>query len=268
MPESVDAIYLERCIVNSGSGMVVWDNVLEKALSGGNASTGNLDIYGFPLNRRIIFRNGQEARYDVADSVIVYGNSQRASDLWIFQYFADRMANADGAVDVNINSQKTMPIIPTTQDQQLTIENLYNDIISNIPYALVEQDTVNVDALKNALQFDNRKSFTSDLITATQREIWNRFLTFIGVNNVNIEKKERTNVPEIDSNLDEIYIMRRDRLNCREQAAEVMNRKFGWDVEVDYYHKIGEGGAYGALYGGSADDLRTDVSESTPGSEY
>lgn len=265
LPKSVDAIYLEKCIV-AGSGIVVKDDILGKIVCGKNTSVGDLDIYGFPMDRRVVFRNGVEMRCEVDNSVIVYGNSMRMSDLYTFQYLAKRMANIDCAVDVNINTQKTMPIIPTTQDQALTIQNLYSDVINNIPYALVEQNTVDVEAFKSALLFDNRKSYTADLMTSTQRELWNRILTYVGVNNVNIEKKERTITPEINSNLDEIFYMRKDRLNARKQAAEVMSRKFGLSVTVDYAQPKEGSGIYGTLYGTGKNDSGASVSGQTPGS--
>lgn len=271
LPKSIDPVYLENCLNRTGSAIVVNDPVLGMGLGGQNASVGNIDIYGYPEDRRVIFMNGVNASYSQDESVIIYNNSMRMADIGFFEMTAERMANIDSAVDINMNSQKTMPIIPTTQAQQLTIENLYSGLVSNLPYTLVDANGIDVEAFKNALVFDNRKSFTADLMIQTQREIWNRFLTFAGVNNLNVEKRERTNVPEVNSNLDEILFMRRDRLNARQRAADLMNEKFGWNVKVRYYSEVSEEGGMmnGNLYDNSAgyrDTVLDDTQSRTGGS--
>lgn len=259
LPESCDPIYLENALSTAGSAIMVRDSIVDDYFVGQNGSTGRIDIYGYPEDRRVIFLNGQSANYSQEDSVIVYNNSRRSSDLWIFQEIAKTLADMDSAIRVNMQSQKTMPIIPATQEQALTIENVYNDIQNNIPYVIVDGNSLDVEKLKSALQFNNRQSFTADLMIQVQREIWNRFLTYVGINNVNVEKRERTNIPEINSNLDEILVMRRNRLNARERAAALMRRQWGIEVTPRYYGDVREVDESGGLYGFDTDDMRTAV---------
>lgn len=251
LPDYVDTVLLENCLNRTGSAIIVYDDVLDKYLVGQNASVGMIDFYGYPTDRRIIGANGVNVNASVDNSVIIYNNSTRSADLWVFEIFAHQLADLLCAVNVNVNTQKTMPIIPTTQEQQLSVENAYSDLVSNIPYLLVDSNSFNVEQFSNALTFDNRKSFTSDLMLGVYRELWNQVLTYIGINNVNVEKRERTNVPEINSNLDEILVMRRNRLNAREFACRQMKEIFGLDVKVSYYSDKGVVD-YGGLYGGSA----------------
>lgn len=258
LPKTCDPIFLENCLNTAGSAIMVKDDITGEYLVGQNGSTGPIDIYGYPKNRRVIFLNGNTMNYEIDTSVIIYNNAFRSSDLWIFTNIANMLADTDAAIRINMNSQKTMPIIPVTDTQRLTVENIYADITNNIPYVLVDGNSLDVDKLKSSLTFDNRRSFTADLMIQVQREIWNRFLTFVGINNVNVEKRERVNVPEINSNLDEIFVMRRNRLNARERAAQLMNEKWGLDIKVSYYS---EGVTKdGSVYGGSQYDMQTTVS--------
>lgn len=265
LPKDCDPIYLENCLNRAGAAIIIRDPVMDRYFTGQNGSTGNIDIYGYPSNRRAIFMNGDTVNCDTEDSVIIYNNSMRSSDLWNFQNIAEFMADIDSAIRVNMQSQKTMPIIPTTQEQSLTIENVYSDIENNIPYILVDGNSLDVEKLRNALTFDNRRSFTADLMIQVQREVWNRFLTFVGVNNVNVEKRERTNIPEINSNLDEILIMRRNRLNSRQRACDLINEKWGLNVGVRYYSDVREVDESGGLYGLDENSMRTSLSESDRG---
>lgn len=260
LPEECDPVYLENCLNRAGAALIIREPLLEKYAVGQNGSTGPIDIYGYPEDRRVIFMNGQTVNSNIGESVIIYNNSMRSSDLWIFEHIARRLADMDSAIDVNMQTQKTMPMIPVTQEQQLTVENIYSDIENNIPYVLLDGNSLDIEKLRSALVFDNRKSFTADLMIQVQREIWNRFLTYVGINNVNIEKRERTNVPEINSNLDEIMVMRRNRLNARERAASLMKQKWGLEVTPKYYADVREVSGDGGVYGFDQNNLRTTVS--------
>lgn len=260
LPYTCDPVYLENTLNMAGAALIMREPMREDYLVGENGSTGEINIYGYPKNRRVIFMNGKTVNTTPEESVIIYNNAMRSSDLWYFTTIAQQMADIDMAVRVNMQTQKTMPIIPATQEQALSIENVYSDLENNIPYIMVDSNSFDAERFRNALQFDNRKSFTSDLMIQVQREIWNRFLTFVGVNNVNVEKRERVNVPEINSNLDEILVMRRNRLNARERACAMINEKWGLNVGVRYYSDVREVNENGSLYGYDQNDLRTTIS--------
>lgn len=238
LPDYLDLTYLEGVLIRTGSAILVYDNEVGRYFIGQNASTGAIDIDGYPINRSLIFRNGQQIWCDPEDSVIIYNNALRCSDLWLYEMLADDMCQMDMAVRVNISTQKTMPMIPTREEKRLTVENIMNALDDNMPYLLLDANNIDVEAFKASLLFDNKRSFTADNITQVQREWWNRTLTLIGINNVNVEKRERVNTMETSSNLDEIATMRRDRLNAREYACKRMKLKFGLNVKVSYYSDI------------------------------
>lgn len=263
LPDELDLVYLEMCLARNGSAIIVYDDITENYLCGQNASVGNLDLYGYPLNRSVIFRNGLQMWATPENSVIIYNNPMRTGDLWLYEQIADDMANIDMAIKVNVNSQKTTPIIPTKFTNLLTAENIYQQIDENMPYILIDPEGLDVVAFKEALTFDNRKSFTSDQLIAVQRELWNRCLTMIGINNENVLKRERVNIAEANSNLDEIAIMRRDRLNAREEACKKMEEVFGLTVNASYYSDLRvsqEGDGNGGVYNGIAHDFGTAIS--------
>lgn len=266
LPETCDPVFLENCLNRAGAAIMIKDDVLRKYLVGQNASVGVIDLYGYPKDRRAIFLNGETVSSNPEESVIIFNNSMRSSDIWIFEHIARRLADMDSAVDVNMQSQKTMPILPVSDTQRLTVENVYADIENNIPYIMVDPNSLDIDKLRDSLTFDNRKSFTSDLMIQVQREIWNRFLTYVGVNNVNVEKRERTNIPEINSNLDEILIMRRNRLNSRQRACDLINKKWGLDLQVRYYSER-EVVERGNVYNASPDDFRADIPGQSSGND-
>lgn len=268
LPDYLDITYLEQCLIRSGSAIIVYDEIADEYVVGGNSSVGLLDIYGYPINRSVIFRNGNKMNASVENSVIIWNTPTHDADLWMYNIIADDLCNIDMAVRTNVNTQKTMPIIPINQEQLLSAKNLMQDIAENQPYKFVDPMAMNVEAFKSALQFDNRKSFTADQLIEVERELWNRALTLIGINNTNVEKRERVNTFETNSNLDEILIMRRDKLNSREYACKKMKEKFGLDVSVKYYSDVMQtsglerSGSNGGIYSAVTNDSPAGLAES------
>lgn len=265
LPKEVDTVYLENCLTRSGSAIIVKDEIIGGVFAGQNASSGRMNYDGIPIDRHAIMVNGVDIYSTPEDSVVIFNNSMRVPDMWIYQEFANEMADIDMAIKVNMNSQKTMPIIPTSQSQALSVENVMSAIHNNMPYLIVDDKMGEMyDQLKASLVFDNRKSFTSDLMIQVQKEKWNRILTFIGINSLTTEKRERVNVPEVNANLDELVVMRNDRLAIRRKACDKMKELFGWDVSVHYVGDRKGGRIYGDIYdsGVNSDNPVLDVTKS------
>lgn len=255
LPDEVDTVLMENLINRSSGGILGYDDILGQYVIAQNASVGQLDVNGYPTIRRGVCVNGTNVSFGKDDSVIIYNNSAHTSDIWIWLYWAEYMSNLDQAIRVNCNTQKTMAMIPTSQQQALTIENVYENLEDNIPYILLDSKGVDIENLKNALVFDNSNSFTGDKLLYVQNEVWNRILTMLGINNINHFKRERVNIAETDANLNEVFFMRRDRLNIRKRAAEQMNKLWGLNVEVEYYADEVEVRQGGLLYDRSQDNM-------------
>lgn len=260
MPDTVDQIYLESILIKRGSAVIFRDDVTGEFVCGSNSSDGRLDWYGYPDHRIVTMRNGDTFRVSVEDSIIIYNNSLRESDMPYLLYVAGIMSDISSAIRVNVNTQKTMPMVPASIEQQLSIKNVLEDLDNNMPYVLLDNNSLNVEALKNALVFDNRKSFTGDLLIATRREEWNNFLTFNGVDNSNIEKKAQVNILESGSNLEEVLYMKRSKLNSRKEGCKLMKMKWGLNVDVQYYGQERRNQS-GDIYNAGQNRVRTDVPE-------
>ena len=60
-----------------------------------------------------------------------------------------------------------------------------------------------------------------------KKQIWNEALTFLGINNIMEEKKERLVTGEVDSNNELINLNLQARLAPRKQACKEFNELFG-----------------------------------------
>ena len=76
--------------------------------------------------------------------------------------------------------------------------------------------------------------FLADKIYMLKQNIWNEILTFLGVPNTQINKKERLITDEVNRGLGGVFASRNSGLNARRQACKQINDMFGLDVWVRY----------------------------------
>lgn len=77
--------------------------------------------------------------------------------------------------------------------------------------------------------------FVADKLMEYKKQIWNEALTFLGINNLSNEKKERMITDEASSNNELINLNLQARLSCRKKACEQFNELFGLkdDEKID-----------------------------------
>ena len=93
--------------------------------------------------------------------------------------------------------------------------------------------------LKNAFQLINPDvPYRADALQKLKTDIWNECLSFIGVNNLSVVKKERMIKDEIQQMQGGSTISRLNKLIPRRAAAEELKEKFGLDVTVNYSEDI------------------------------
>ena len=78
------------------------------------------------------------------------------------------------------------------------------------------------------------QSDIADKLTELKSQVWNEALTYLGISNVNIQKKERLITDEVARTQGGTIASRYSRLESRRQAAEKINDMFGLDITVDF----------------------------------
>lgn len=119
----------------------------------------------------------------------------------IVDIYAEKLASADGAIDVNLmNSRLAYIAEAETKAQAETIKELYDKVSEGEPLVVHRKDIISQsDGLK--VFFGNVKNnFIADVLQDSKRTIVNEFLTSLGVNNANTDKRERLLTNEVDAN--------------------------------------------------------------------
>ena len=230
LPDTVDERYLELGLFSSGCMVFFKDDVIgELALN--MTYQGGFDIYGEPTRRRAYSRYNQfQTTLDKDNSVIIWNNMLRTNSALDVQMFAYRLYNLDRIVDINANAQKTPVLITCDEKQKLTMKNLYLQYDGNYPVIFGDS---NLD-IKSLSVLKTDAPFVSDKIYDLKIKIWNEALTYLGISNINITKKERLITDEVIRNQGGTVASRYSRLESRRRAVKKINKMFGLNITVDY----------------------------------
>lgn len=230
LPETIDPRYIEMALFLNGCVVYFRDEVIGD-LCLDCVAQGNFDVYGYPIRRRAYSRyNHYQKNLNVDDSVIIWNNFLRKNNVLDMQMFSRRLANLDRIIDVNANAQKTPVMVTATEKQRLTMLNLYMKYDGNEPFIFGD---ANLD-LNGLKVLQTEAPYVAQDIYQLKTEIWNEALTYLGISNVNITKRERLITDEVTRNQGGTVASRYSRLESRREAVKKINEMFGTNIEVNY----------------------------------
>lgn len=230
LPETVDARYIEMRLFHTGCVIYFNDEVIGNLCLDCTFS-GNFDVYGYPILRRAYSHYNNYSRLlKPSNSVIIYNNYLRKPSLLDVKMFALRLYNLDRIIDVNANAQKTPVLVQATDKQRLSMLNLYKEYQGNAPFIFGDKN-LDLNALK---VLSTNAPYVADKIYQLKTQIWNEALTYLGISNINIQKKERLITDEVTRNQGGTIASRYSRLEARREAVEKINKMFGTHIEVNY----------------------------------
>ena len=235
LPSSMNAEYLEKTLFESGVACLL--NTDKYGYINTNASTsGNINIYGLPTDIRCFSHEFEEERYVYHGfkndkelspdklAVLVYNNLNKQPTASTLQLFALRLYEAERSCDTNIKAQKFPLIILCDEKSRLTMENVFNQYDGNQPAIYGDKQNLDINDIK-AIKTD--APFVADKLIDYKKEIWNEALTFLGINNIMVDKKERLVADEANSNNELINLNLQSYFAPRQKACEQFNELFG-----------------------------------------
>lgn len=230
LPETVDPRYLELHLFQNGSMVYFRDEVMGD-LCLDCIANGQFDVYGNPISRRAYSSYNQyQKTLNESDSVIIWNNYLHQPSVLDVKMFAKRLYNLDRIIDVNANAQKTPVLVQGTEKQRLTLVNLYKEFDGNAPFIFGDK---NLD-LNSLRAISTNAPYVADKLYQLKTQVWNEALTYLGISNLNIQKKERMITDEVQRNQGGTIASRYSRLEARREAVDKINRMFGTYISVDY----------------------------------
>ena len=253
LPPTVDPRYLELHLFQNGCVVYFNDDVIGN-LCLDCLPNGNFDVYGNPVNRRAYSSyNNYQRELKENDSVIIWNNYLRSNSVTDIKMYSRRLYLLDRIIDVNANAQKTPVLVQGTEKQRLTLINLYKEYNGNAPFIFGDKN-LDLNALKS---LNTGAPYVADKIYQLKTQVWNEALTYLGISNINIQKKERLISDEVTRNQGGTIASRYSRLQARREAVDKINAMFGTNIMVDYrenFQEISANDGKDTIKGGEYDD--------------
>ena len=233
LPEFIDISYMNSCLLRQGAIAFFEDDILG-LLALPFRNIGTLDVYGRPKKIEVYSQNGYTKVLDIGKFVIMYDNNGRYPLYLDILQYSERMAQATRVVDINLSQQKTPRFWKTTTEKERTIRDLINNVDS-YSELVISYDDLDLEETTLNLQ---PAPYIADKVNLDKDRIYNEFLRLIGVANLNYQKKERNIKDEIQAMQGGTIASRYSRFEPRRKAVELINQKFGTQIEVNYYDGI------------------------------
>lgn len=230
VPETVNINFLETELYSRGSITFFKDPVIGYLALPYTNSGGKLNVYRIPVFRHIFAANGYQDERNQEDSVIIYNNAIRSGSAYYDRIFAKKLAQYDSVIDINVNAQKTPILLRCSEAERLTLKNLYMKYDGNQPVIFGDKNLSNkpIESIKTDAPY------VADEIYYLKTQYWNEMLTYKGITNVNIQKKERMITDEVLHAQGGTTACRYSGLDARQTACKMINKMFGLDMWVEY----------------------------------
>lgn len=232
LPDTVDARFLELALNTKGLALFFKDDDI--GYLGMNTTIGGqLSNYNIPINRQAFASNGYKANRTIKDSVIIWNNLIHTNGQLKLLEFAKDLYNLECIIRTNANAQKTPLMILCDERTRLTMENLYQKYQGNAPF--IFGSSRNSDLSVTSIQAMNTQApYLADKLYQLKTNIWNEALTFLGIPNVSVTKKERMLSDEVNRMQGGVFASRYSATESRKQACREINKMFGLNIDVEF----------------------------------
>ena len=239
LPKGVDERMLEFWLMRDGFVGFFYDELL-KSDDKRRAPEGyavlpmmlqrDWDIYEYPRDRRAYTVNGFQYDCNEDNSVIIFNNYLRVP-MWITMWqYALRLAEVQRTIDINCKQQRTARVIRCDDKQRLTYLNAAKEVDEGRNWVHGDKN-LDLDAFQ---VFDITTPYVANEMQIYKHQLWNEALTYLGIENVNTDKKERLISDEVVNNMGDVEAERFTRLNARLQACNEINELFNLNVDVEF----------------------------------
>lgn len=223
LPPYMNERYIERYLFSEGKCMFYKDEKIGFVVARCTMDDG-VNHYDDPTKLSPISSNGvlSGTYKNNKECVLIRNNDIMMPTSPTISLYACRLAETQRTIDLNVIAQRTPVLIKCSEKQRLTLKNIYKQWRGNEPVIYGDKSLDNYDFTV----LNTNAPIVFDKLQIQKHSIWNEVMTFLGVNNANMDKRERLVDDEVQANNEQIELSASVMLKAREEACELINKLF------------------------------------------
>ena len=231
LPPSCNARFLEHALFWYGKAVFV-DDPTFGILSLRATQQGQRNFYNEYTSITAYGALGYNKSFPEEKCALIKNNYLTTPTYLTIRNFAYRLWRLERTLDINIDTQK-MPWIFAAQDkkQEQSLKAMYAQIDGNVPAIFADKDLF--QDMQNRIA-TTPSNYVGDKLQIQKHQILNECLTFLGINNANMDKRERLITSEVAANQEYTDISCEVMLLTRQMACDEANKKFGLNIGVKF----------------------------------
>lgn len=230
LPETVDKRFLELGLVNQGNILFYRHPDNDRFLVSRMAHGGYINHYDNPTEFTPIANRLSVPKMGPQECVPIWNNYLRTPDFDVIAVYAYKLASIDIDIEIAADNLRQTNVVAVPEGQQQTWVNIIRQRKMGEPLIFGNAE-LNTDAFMQLDVGGNPDSLDKLLIARTK--VMNDCMTMLGIDNSNMDKKERLVTDEVNANSEQVDSMLNIALTSRREAVEQINALFGLDVSVD-----------------------------------
>ena len=239
-PSNWNIDYLWDTLLKNGYIPVVSTDIGTLALEGGFYGQ---NMYYMPTN--VLVANpvlGNIDRKIGEDSELLYINYEYNTFqgvMSLINRYAVLLANIDCSLNVSLMNSRVAHVFEANTDAEVkSLEKMYDDVSKGNPAVFLKKGSRPLTSNENNSFLNVKNTYIGNDLLLTKKSIMNEFLTEIGVNNANTDKRERLNSDEVNANNTEVRCTIMRFIDSLNECSKRINENPNFDDITDLRFSI------------------------------
>lgn len=164
------------------------------------------------------------------DCVIAWGHRSHMPIADLCRFYINRIVDVEKTISVNLFTNKLPRLIVCSPEDRNRVQELVDAIENGEKKVFIDVNDFN--AIKNVLEGGANSGELIKTLYEYKTQLENELLTFLGINNVNIQKRERLITDEANANNEVIMDSSDCFLDCLKEFCKQVSEILGYPLSV------------------------------------
>lgn len=230
LPESINTFYLEYILQTRGY-IGFYDDERLGLICSEITLGGRLNHYQIPTDYHTVSTSPLIKKNLTSEECVVMKNSPLYIGIFPYlNFYAKKLALTSRTMDQNLTMQWTPYIITGDRRMLQQFKIFMKKILQGVQTIFTSKGFRMEDV--NVLQ--TNAPFIADELHGMKQAILRECMTMLGIENANMDKKERLVADEVNANNQQVIASRNIWLSERKKAIEELNKKFNLNASVEF----------------------------------